>query len=200
MIGEDELRRKMIDIGVWSDSGHYAYSSGRHGNTFFDKYGLSVNTRVMKDVGVAMALAALDWNPDIVLSPAYSGIALTQWTADKLSVELQKRVLALYVVKSVQPANNKFAFTANLGCYVSGKRAVILEDNINTGESIHELSKLVESNGGQVVGAVTIMNRGNVQLSTDFPIVTLLTSSIDSWEKGSCLLCPAPLDGHPVRK
>ena len=199
MKDEMYLRSVMKNAGIWDDNGHYAYSSGRHGNTHYDKYGLSVQPEILKLIGRAMAEASARWKSDVVISPAYSGISLTQWTAVELHKITGKKVFAVYVIKSISSENNKFTFTGNLYEYQKDKRVVILEDNINTGESIYELKRLVESYSGTVVGVVSVMNRGNVLLENDLPHVTLFTKNFKTWPASECLLCPNPIDEAPQR-
>jgi orotate phosphoribosyltransferase len=200
MIDEDHLKSELRAIGAWDESGHYEYSSGRHGNTHLDKYTLSIYPRALKLIGKAMAEAAQQWNPDVVVSPAYSGISLSQWTAVALDAQLDKEVLALYVVKLQTPGGFTFRFIGKLEEYLNNKRVVILEDNINTGYSIGIIKKLIEESGGQVVGAVSLMNRGKVTLKDGLPLVTLLTSNFRTWLQPDCQLCPNPITTPYIRK
>ena len=45
--------------------------------------------------------------------------------------------------------------------YMKGKRVVIVDDVISTGESLHALEKLVEEAGGRIVGRMSILAEGD---------------------------------------
>ncbi|MBP5156072.1 MAG: adenine phosphoribosyltransferase [Clostridia bacterium] len=45
--------------------------------------------------------------------------------------------------------------------YMKGKRVVIVDDVISTGESLHSIEQLVEKSGGNVVGRMTILAEGD---------------------------------------
>ena len=45
--------------------------------------------------------------------------------------------------------------------YMKGKRVLIVDDVISTGESLHSLEKLVELSGGEIVGRMAILAEGD---------------------------------------
>ena len=45
--------------------------------------------------------------------------------------------------------------------YMRGKRVLIVDDVISTGESLHALEKLVELSGGEIVGRMAILAEGD---------------------------------------
>ena len=51
--------------------------------------------------------------------------------------------------------------------YIKGKRVVIVDDVISTGESLRALETLVEHAGGQIVGRMAILAEGDAQTRDD---------------------------------
>ena len=51
--------------------------------------------------------------------------------------------------------------------YMKGKRVVIVDDVISTGESLHALEELVKQAGGEVVGRMAILAEGDAQERED---------------------------------
>ena len=51
--------------------------------------------------------------------------------------------------------------------FMKGKRVLIVDDVISTGESLHALEKLVELSGGEIVGRMAILAEGDAIGRTD---------------------------------
>ena len=51
--------------------------------------------------------------------------------------------------------------------YMRGKRVLIVDDVISTGESLHALEELVKAAGGDIVGRMTILAEGDAQNRSD---------------------------------
>ena len=50
---------------------------------------------------------------------------------------------------------------------MNGKRVLIIDDVISTGESLHALEELVKAAGGSIVGKMTILAEGEAQERKD---------------------------------
>jgi len=51
----------------------------------------------------------------------------------------------------------------NDAALMKGKRVLIIDDVISTGESLHALEKLVEAAGGKICGRMAILAEGDAQ-------------------------------------
>ena len=51
--------------------------------------------------------------------------------------------------------------------YMKGKRVLIVDDVISTGESLHAVEELVNEAGGNIVGKMAILAEGDAQTRTD---------------------------------
>lgn len=197
---EKKIRDKLIEAGVWADNGHFLYSSGYHGNTYFDKDALYAQPQLSSLVGQGLAEMVGAWAPDAVLSPAPSGIALTQWAGFHLMKLLERPVLALYVEKNGGP--DKFQLGRGLASFVAGRKIAIIDDNINDGLSIRHMIDVVNHHNGKVLGVATVMNRGRAsieKIGNPPHLVTLLQKNIERWSPEECPICPAALTTAPPR-
>jgi orotate phosphoribosyltransferase len=70
----------------------------------------------------------------------------------------------------------------------------VVEDVVTTGGSVGEVVDLVRQAGGEVVGVVSLIDRGGDK-KFDAPFWPLLKLEVESWEPEACSLCA---DGVPV--
>jgi len=75
-----------------------------------------------------------------------------------------------------------------------GARVLVVEDVVTTGGSVGEVVDLVREAGGEVVGVVSLIDRGGSK-KFDVPFWPLLKLEVESWDADSCGLCA---DGVPV--
>ena len=73
-------------------------------------------------------------------------------------------------------------------------RVLVVEDVVTTGGSVGEVIDLVREAGGEVVGVVSLIDRGGDK-KFDAPFWPLLRLEVESWEADSCGLCAG---GVPV--
>ena len=57
---------------------------------------------------------------------------------------------------------------------MKGKRVVILDDVISTGESLRAVEKLVKTSGGQIVGRMSILAEGDAKYRDDISYLEYL--------------------------
>jgi orotate phosphoribosyltransferase len=69
--------------------------------------------------------------------------------------------------------------------HVKGKRALVVEDVINTGGSISRVIEVTRKTGGLVVGACGLANRGGITANDlDVPeLIALLNVKMDAWKE-----------------
>ena len=71
-------------------------------------------------------------------------------------------------VTSITTANRQMlCIDQNDADYMKGKRVLIVDDVISTGESLHALEALVNQAGGEIVGRMAILAEGEAQARTD---------------------------------
>jgi orotate phosphoribosyltransferase len=165
-------------------TGHFVLTSGRHSGTYVQC------ARVLEDPALTTELAktAVERLPeglgvDLVAAPAVGGLVIGFAVAQALGVKFifSEREQGQMVFRRA------FAVPKNA-------RVLVVEDVVTTGGSVAEVINLVREAGGDVVGVVSLIDRGGDK-KFDAPFWPLLRLEVESWEPGSCGLCD---QGVPV--
>jgi len=191
VISGDEIKQLLIKSGGWLENDHFVGTNGNHMSTYINKDALYPHTEYASKLGEAMAERMAEWDPEVVLSPALGGIVLTQWAAFHASKLLGREVLAVYAEK-VEGPEKKFALTRGYDKLVTGKRVVVVEDNLTTGGSVKRVVELARETGGEVVGVVAMLNRGGVDaaaVGNPPHLAAVVEADLRSWPADECELC-----------
>lgn len=127
------------------------------------------------DLTVACAKALLEKAPecDVIVTAESKGIPLAYEMARQLGNGMRyivtRKMPKLYMkdpicveVKSITTAvQQKLWLDKNEADYLRGKRVLIVDDVISTGESLEAVRKLVESAGGNIVGECAVLAEGD---------------------------------------
>lgn len=158
--------------------GHFQLTSGRHSDTYVQC------ARVLEDPALTTRLAqeAVGRLPgglevDLVVAPAVGGIIFGFAVAQALDVrfifsERQDGEMVLRRAFEIEP----------------GTRVLVAEDVVTTGGSVKEVIEIVQAHGGEVIGIVSLIDRGGEKkFAGDF--YPLLTLEVESWDPSVCELC-----------
>ncbi|MCQ2751946.1 MAG: orotate phosphoribosyltransferase [Coriobacteriales bacterium] len=175
---EQEILDKFIDCGAICN-GHFKLSSGRHSNVYVQCQ------RLMEDASLTFELAKETLNKvdsglfkqaDLIVSPAIGGIT---W-GFAFALASNKRYIFAERVDGQMTLRRNFTAKA---C-----KCLICEDVVTTGKSVNEVKRVVEADGGEVLGVVCLIDRGqNNQF--DGPVFSLLKYPSLSWDPNDCELC-----------
>lgn len=84
------------------------------------------------------------------------------------SVKLYMRDVISAEVQSITTAARQTLYLdGHLAAKMKGKRILIVDDVISTGESLHAIEALVEKAGGQICGRMAILAEGDAQARKD---------------------------------
>ncbi len=110
---------------------------------------------------------------DIIITAESKGIPLAYEMARQMNETylLARKGLKAYMVDPVKVEVNSITTAKTQTLYIDekdaeamrGKRVVIIDDVISTGESLKALESLVESVGGNIVGKMAILAEGDAQ-------------------------------------
>lgn len=195
----DEILGLLKQSGALLTNDHFVFTNGNHSDNYVNKDALYPHTEYASKLGEAMATAAKDWDPEVVVSPALGGIVLVQWAGFHLTAALGREVLAVYAEKADGPEKS-FVFTRGYDALVRGKRVLVVEDNLTTGGSVRKVVELVRATGGEVVGVVAMLNRGGVDaeaVGNPPHFEAIVEVELASWPAADCHLCR---DGVPVNQ
>ena len=132
------------------------------------------------ELTTACAKALLEKAPDYdyIITAESKGIPLAQemarlnndpkWRLARKGVKLYMQDVLCVEVKSITTtAVQKLYLDGNDAAMMRGKRVLIVDDVISTGESRHALEELVNAAGGEIVGKMTILAEGEAQERDD---------------------------------
>ena len=92
----------------------------------------------------------------------------SRWMLARKGVKLYMRDVVSVEVKSITTAAvQKLYLDGNDAAMMKGKRILIVDDVISTGESLRALETLVENVGGEIVGRMAILAEGEAQERKD---------------------------------
>ncbi len=111
---------------------------------------------------------------DYILTAESKGIPLAyemarqhgdaKWVLARKGVKLYMKDVISVEVKSITTAAvQKLHLDGEDAAMMKGKRILIVDDVISTGESLHALEELVHAVGGEIVGKMAILAEGDAQ-------------------------------------
>ncbi|MCW5889924.1 MAG: phosphoribosyltransferase [bacterium] len=174
--------RILADAGAVIRGSHVVYTSGRHGSAYVNKDAVYPDTRRVSELCALLAERARPQDAEIVCGPALGGIILAQWIGHHLDLP------AVYAEKLPEGG---LGLRRGYDKLVRGRRVLVVEDILNTGGSVAQAIAAVRAAGGEVVGVVALVNRGDVtaeQLGVP-ALSALVTLALDSWPAEACPLC-----------
>lgn len=162
--------------------GHFRLSSGRHSNSFVQKFRILEDPALLEPVAAAIAQRFRSLAPTIVVGSAVGGILVAYEVARHLGTR------AIFVEKEngVPALRRGFSLAA-------GDRVLLVEDVVTTGLSMRETIDVVQRSGATIVGLGVIVARGKVDLPV--PTHALLDLPLRSYEEAECPQCRA---GEPI--
>lgn len=91
-----------------------------------------------------------------------------KWLLARKGAKLYMQNVVSVEVKSITTAAvQKLYLDGEDAALMKGKRVLIVDDVISTGESLHALEALVNQAGGEIVGRMAILAEGDAQERTD---------------------------------
>jgi adenine phosphoribosyltransferase len=115
---------------------------------------------------------------DVIITAEAKGIPLAYEMARQMGVNkylIARKMPKLYMknplsvtVKSITTAKDQTLYMdAEDAAYMKGKRVLVVDDVISTGESLNAVDTLVERAGGNIVGKMAVLAEGDAQERDD---------------------------------
>ncbi len=172
--------RKLTQAGLLRQ-GHFAYRSGLHTSVMVSRDRLLADPNSASQMGYALAKAFFTAKVDTVATPSMWGAGLAQWVAWFLEPRAN-------VIFATPTPGGDLDIARNLHDLVVGKRILLVDNLIFTGDTMRQIEQLVTSLGGQVVGIGCLWSSTSRDIN-DRDVVGLLNESFPSWESTDCPLC-----------
>lgn len=177
-----ELQR----FGAVLTNQHFIYASGRHGPHY-----INMDT-VFPEASLVYEMSRLLVEPfltqfDTIAGPAVGGVVLCEFAALAAN-SAGGHASAVWADKD----GGEFVFArAGFVRRLTGKRVLLVEDLLTTGGSLAKVRDLVESVGGDIIGASVVCNRGGVTADAlKVPrLESLVEVEFESFDADSCPLC-----------
>jgi orotate phosphoribosyltransferase len=131
-----ETRAMLVDCRALLADDHFVYISGDHGSGWVDKDSIFVEPKRVARLGQLLADAVRRVDAEILCGPATGGLIVAQWTAFALGLPA---VFAEHnAPRSSAELRGQFAFHRGYDRIVAGKRVLVVDDVVNTGQSIRQ--------------------------------------------------------------
>lgn len=169
--------------------GHFQYASGRHGDTYIEKFRLLERPRLTESLCGQIAAWARALDVEIVVGPTTGGILLGHETAKQLGDDVPAYFAERREVGDGRYLGRGFSIDA-------GQRVLVVDDVLTTGGSVRDTLDAVREAGGEPVGVGLIVDRTNGATSFDgLPMFACLEIDVASYDPADCPLCR---DGVPL--
>ena len=153
--------------------GHFVLTSGRHGDTYFEKFDVLRYPQHVESLCALIAQKVRDAGVvvDVVLGPTTLGIVMAYEVAKQLGAT------AAYGEKGP----NGDRFLRRSGHLGAGDRVLVVDDVLTTGGSIRECTQLVDSVGATLVGVGVLVDRTGGTADFGVPLLSTLSLDVQSW-------------------
>ena len=181
--------KEVLDLLEWSGAnmkGHFQLTSGRHSDTYIEKFRLLENPVALDKICITMSEKFDSDEIDLVIGAAIGGILISGGVGRHLS---SKHIFS-------ERFDGKMVFKR--GFEIEKKsNIIIVEDIITTGGSIEELIDLLSNYDINIKGVICIVNRSEKNIDFGCPFISLLNLPSQSWEHEDC---PDWLKKIPITK
>lgn len=177
MLSKDEILNIFKETGVLKE-GHFILTSGRHSSQYMQMAQVLQYPDLTEKLCKDLAESFKDEKIDVVVSPAVGGILVGYEMSRALGV------------KNIFCERENGEMTLRRGFEIEpGQRILVVEDVVTTGGSVKEVISVIEKAGGQVAGVGVLVDRSNGKIDFGYPLRSLLSLEIQSYEKDDCPLC-----------
>ena len=199
----DEIREKAIkdlqEYEVLMLNGHFDFGNGYHGTLYLNPHQLfrypSTIWRFAQDL-LDVLPASIVEATEVVTGPVTGGALLAHTIAGLLdSRRAITRPPTLFAPFTLDP-DCRHTFTRFYRNLVAGRKALVVDDVRNTGQTLARCVELVRAAGGTVLATAEIYDRMESMVETGVPNVALSEyKAPDNYPANACPLCKA---GTPV--
>ena len=167
---------------------HFVFSSWRHGREYVRKDAILAYPSDASRLANFIAQRFANDEIDIVMGPAVAGSITSNRVAEHLSMWKGKEVLATYADRY----GKDFVIRSYYGQMIPKHRVLIVDDTVNTSETVMRLIEQVRKLGGNVIGVGAICNRGSTthrNLGVPKFEALIALDNFETWDENTCPMC-----------
>jgi len=174
--------KEVLDLLEWSGAimkGHFKLTSGRHSDTYIEKFRLLENPIALDKICITMSEKFSDKEVGLVVGAAIGGILIAGGVGRHLST---KHIFS-------ERVDGKMKFKRGFSIE-KNSNIIIVEDIITTGGSVKELIELLTTDYKvNITGVICIVNRSEDNIDFGCPFISLLNLPSQSWDSKNCPTC-----------
>ncbi len=160
--------------------GHFAFRSGRHSAALLDRDRLLADPVAASRMGYALAKRFFTAHIDTVAAPSIWGAGLAQWVA----YFLDPKAKIVYAT----PRESTATVADNLRDLIAGRRVLLVDNLIISGETMTQFAGLVEDLGAEIVGLGTLWNTSDPVIA-GHDVFGLLNTRFEAVPAAGCPEC-----------
>ncbi len=164
--------------------GHFKLTSGRHSNTYFEKFQVLQYPEYTVRLCRLMADHFRDQKVELVAGPTTGGVILSFEVARQLGVR--------GIFAETVGDERRFLRGFRVG---PGERVLVVDDVLTTGGSIRQVIDAVRRAGGEPIGVAVLVDRTGGKVDFGLPFFACVELVVPSYEASECPLCR---DGVPL--
>lgn len=188
-MSETDLLQQLEQSGALK-KGHFLYASGKHGDTYVEKFNLLRNPQATSEACRFFADRFRDERIDVVVGPTTGGILLAFETARQLGIA------SAYAERKGEGESGREIRRGTT--FERGARVLVVDDIMTTGGSVRETLAALEAHPVEVVAVGVLVDRSaGATTFGDVPLVAIASRKFDAWDAAECPLCA---QGVPLEK
>lgn len=161
--------------------GHFEFRSGRHSGVLLDRDRLLADSQAASRMGYALAKTFFTAKIDTVAAPSIWGAGLAQWVA----YFLEPRAKIVYATPLPEGGRR---IARNLHDLIDGRRVLLIDNLMISGETIQRFDAEVGQLGGEVLGIGTLW-AGAATVVRGHEVFGLFNELYPAYQKDDCPLC-----------
>ncbi len=176
---ESALIAELASAGILR-YGHFAFRTGRHSSALLDRDLLLADPALTSHFGYILAKGYFVDHVDTIVTPSIWGAGLAQWVGYFLEPKAK--------VVDATPRSGDLTIAPVLEPLIAGKRVLLIDNLILSGQTMSHLLSLITDLGATVVGIASLWssNGANIDGQTIF---APLNEHFPAWAPDDCPLC-----------
>jgi len=180
----DDLKRENL-----LKEGHWAFQYGGHSRGLIDRDHLLSDPVAASHMAYALAKHFFTDHIETVATPSIWGAGLALLVAGFLDPKAK--------IAYATPSEHGPTLASQIEDLVRGKRVLLVDNIIRSGETMTHFGELVERLGGEVIGIATLWNLASPEIA-GHTVFGLLNSDYEVYRDGDCPLCIAGSTPEPA--